>query len=430
MHAHHTRFRPLATALLALLLAACGSSGDSGRGGGGLIDGGGSSTAVCTQPPQLSISGPPSGSPGVAVTDIAVTVTCGASGIRAAEGVSVRLTPTNGTVGVEEQGVIRPDLTTGVTDEFGRIYLAFTPATEADADITGRITATIDDARLLSICRGHAQSRCTGSLALTIQRDEFRFTAPAFGTTATIGASNAQPLQLIWRNASGGRILNPDGGAPCVDLEARFTGGGTAAFGIVIGGDLVPRAQRRVIRLNNAGNFAVPVSVLSDRSGLVEIEAYENRNCGAAATGGLLAGTGVQFIDELCETANEGQDCVDLQMPLALTVVPDATPQAGVDLQMEVRNSAFEPINGAQVLFRILTPAQLGDSNERIFPGGGTTNANGQARSRYFAPNITTTTRVDIEACVRGAGAGDQTGQVCRRRQLTLRPPPTATPVP
>ena len=109
--------------------------------------------------------------------------------------------------------------------------------------------------------------------------------------------------------------------------------------------------------------------------------------------------------------------------------MPDATEQPSVELTMEVRNNAFQPINGAQVLFRILSPS-VTRPNERVFPGGGTTDANGLARSRYFAPNVTAESLVDIEACVRASGSGDESGQVCRRRQLTLKPSTTPTPAP
>lgn len=426
------RFRLLVGLVVVLALAACGSSGDSGRGAGGLIGqdpGTGSGSTIDT--PVLSMTGPTAGSPGVELPGFRVSVNQG-SGTRttAAEGVGVTLTATNGTVSVVERGVTRPGLSNGFTDAFGRMNFTFTPDAAVIGNATGVVTAEISDPRYLDVCFDDLEAVCEGSLSVAIQRDDFRFTSPVFGTSVTVGRPNAQRLLFNWRNAGGQPITNPNGGNPCVDLEARFTGAGASAQrGIVISGDPTPPQQRRTVQLNSAGNFAQTVQVFSDLSGFVEIDARENRSCGASPSGELIATTGVQFIDEFCEQSADGRDCVDLRLPLALTVNPDAAEQSSVELVMDVRNSAFQPINGAQVLFRILSPSVL-RPNERVFPGGGTTDANGLARSRYFAPNISTESQVDIEACVRAAGSGDETGQFCRRRQLTLRPPPTPTPTP
>ncbi len=424
------RLRLLVGLVSVVAMAACGSSGDSGRGAGGLIGQGpgtGGSSTIST--PVLRMTGPASGSPGVDLPGFRVAINQGTgTRITAAEGVGVTLTATNGTVSIVERGVTRPGLSSGFTDAFGRLSFVFTPDAAVTANTTGVISATISDPRYLDICFDDLDAVCEGSLSVAIQRDVFQFTSPVFGSAVTVGRPSAQRLQFNWRNANGQPIVNPNGGNPCVDLTARFTGAGaTAQRGIIISGDPTPQQQRRSVQLNSAGNFAQTVEVFSDLSGFVEIDAVENRSCAAAASGELIATTGVQFIDEFCEQSADGRDCVDLRLPLALTVTPDAAEQSSVDLTMEVRNNVFQPINGAQVLFRILVPS-VPRTNERIFPGGGTTDANGLARSRYFAPNITVETTVDIEACVREAGSGDETGQFCRQRQLTLKPPPTATP--
>jgi hypothetical protein len=426
MFADARRIKLVATALIVLCLAACGSSGDSGRGGGGLIDQGPGNGSTL-RPPVLSMVGPTTGSPGVDLAGFRVEVS--QAGRTAAEGVGVTLTATNGTVSIVERGVTRPGLGSGLTDAFGRLNFIFTPDPAVTTSSTGVVTATITDPRYIDICFDDLLAVCAGTLAVSIQQDDFRFTAPVFGSAITVGSPNAQRLQLTWRNANGQPVVNPNGGNPCVDLETRFSGSGTAPAGIIISGDPTPRAQRRRVQLNASGNFVQTVSVFSDLAGFLEIDALENRTCSAAPTGELIATTGVQFIDEFCEQSADGRDCVDLRLPLALTVVPDAAEQSSVELVMEVRNSAFQPINGAQVLFRILSPSVL-RPNERVFPGGGTTDANGLVRSDYYAPNISAESLVDIEACVRAAGSGDQTGQFCRRRQLTLRPPPTSAPAP
>ena len=416
-----------AALLAALGLAGCGSSGDSGRGAGGLIGQGPGGSSSTVRAPVLSMSGPATGSPGVDLPGFRVQVSLEER--TAAEGLGVSLTATNGTVSIVERGVTRPGLGDGFTDAFGRLNFVFTPDPAVTTNSTGVITATITDPRYLDVCFDDLDAVCEGSLAVSIRQDDFRFTAPVFGTAVTVGAPNAQRLQLTWRNANGQPIVNPNGGNPCVDLETRFSGAGAAPAGLIISGDSTPRAQRRRIQLNSAGNFVQTVEVFSDLSGFLEIDARENRTCGAEPSGELIATTGVQFIDEFCERSADGRDCVDLRLPLALTVMPDATEQPSVELTMEVRNNAFQPINGAQVLFRILSPS-VTRPNERVFPGGGTTDANGLARSRYFAPNVTAESLVDIEACVRASGSGDESGQVCRRRQLTLKPSTTPTPAP
>jgi hypothetical protein len=425
MSLENCRVRSLAVVLVAFALAACGSSGDSGRGSGGLIDqtpGGNSAVRV----PALTLLGPTTGgSPGVDLPGFFVRVTQGNSSL-AAENVGVSLTATNGTVSIVERGEVFAGRRTGFTDAFGRLSFVFTPDPSLTERSTGTVTATITDPRYIDFCLDDEEAVCEDRLAISIQLDDFRFTAPAFEAAITIGAENAEPLEFTWRDANGQAVVNPNGGRPCVDLKTRFSGG-TAPAGIIVGGDPTPRAQRLRVPLDSSGDFAQTVEVVGELTGTVEIDALENRRCETNPAGALIATTTVQFIDEFCEQTADGRDCVDLRLPLALTVVPSATEQPSVELVMEVRNKAFQPIRDANVDFKILSPA-VRRPNERVFPGGGRTDANGLARSRYYAPNITTESLVDIEACLRGASSGDETGQVCRRRQLTLRPSPTSAP--
>jgi hypothetical protein len=91
----------------------------------------------------------------------------------------------------------------------------------------------------------------------------------------------------------------------------------------------------------------------------------------------------------------------------------------------------FGPIDGAQVLFSIVNPASPGDINERVFPGGGTTNVNGIASSQYYIPTFTPplteddVRTVDLRACVRKSPSNsDPEAQVCSTRRVEIVGPP------
>lgn len=423
----------MAMGLIAIMLSACGGSGDGGRGGGPLLDS--ANPSGTSLPPVLEVTGPASGSPGVEAIGFRVSVTRG--GRTAAQDLGITLSATNGMVSIVERGITRPGLASGFTDAFGRLEFTFTPDADLTADATGVIVAEVTDRRFANgSCIDNANAVCEGSVAFTIRADQFRFTAPTFGTAVNVGRPNAQALQFQWRTADGRPVINPQGGGACVDLSTRFSGAGTSQFGLIIAGDPTPQSQRRRVLLNSNGSFAQSVTIFSDRSGFLEVEARENRSCGPTASGELLASTGVQFLDEPCEQTSDGRDCVDLRAPLVLmTGSGESANQPSADLTMEVRNAAFQPVDNIQVLFRILSAASGGgsrpnDPNERVFPGGGTTDASGIARSTYFAPIVSTEAVVDIEACVRALGSGDIDGRFCRTRRITLRPPPPPPPAP
>lgn len=329
----------------------------------------------------------------------------------------------------------------GMTDEFGKVAFSITPSTSSTANQTLTITgATVNtnDTALTTSC-ALSGSRCSTTFQVRVQPDSFQFTSPVFGASGTVGDVNAVPLTFQWATAgtatssASSTSIAKAGVAGCVNLSATFTGNGTSSYVLRINGDNVAVSQTRVVKLDANGNFQVPVAVVSDRSGFVQVTATENRNCATSTTttttsGTLSATTGVQFVDEICEFASDGGNCVDLTAPLRILSSPDTSgAQRTADLSFSVLNSAYAPIDGAQVLFSIVTPGNAGNPNERVFPGGGTTNANGIATSKYYVPTFTPALtssdvrNVDVRACVRRqATSSSDTGVVCSTRRLQI----------
>jgi len=389
--------------------------------------------------PTLSFlaSSPSEATPGAERTGF-VAVLTRADGT-AVQGATLNLTAPSGTIAVFENGVRRPGLSSLRTDAAGRVAFSYTPTSDAAIDSTVAISATVagEQGQISTDCQSNSAAVCTASRNVTIRSDNFQFTAPAFGTSVTVGNTDQNPEQLAfrWRTATG------QGVPECIDLATTFRGAGNAQFGLIIGNDPTPQTQIRRVQLNANGELSNTIRVFSDRSGFLEITARENRGCAASASGPLTASTGVQFEDEVCTTSADGRNCVDLAAPLRVFASPDASgAQRAADLTLDVRNAAFQPIDGRQVTFAIITPANPGDPNERVFPGGGTTDANGLARSRYLVPTFnpplavdnpataadeTEIRTVDIEGCVRRETDSGNEAKVCstRRIEIVAQPP-------
>ena len=314
------------------------------------------------------------------------------------------------------------------TDDAGLLNFSFTPAASGTTAQIVQVTATVNtsaDTEAVALC-GESDSQCSDEIDVQVQADTFEFTAPDFGASGQVGSNNAIPLAINWRDGAGNGVTG------CVNLTTTFSGSGSADFGLVINNDTVnTRQQRTNVSVVN-GQFERSHALFSDRSGFVEVIAIDNRNCSPTPGNSLTASTGVQFNDVVCDTS-DAQDCVDLQAPIRVLSSPDESGnQRTADLTMEVRNDAFEPIDGARITFEITTPASAGDPNERVFPGGGTTNANGIANSTYFVPTFNPplaadeVRTVEIQGCVRGAAAGGAAdGRVCRTRRIEIVAPPT-----
>ncbi|MES2886039.1 MAG: hypothetical protein V4709_14630 [Pseudomonadota bacterium] len=385
--------------------------------------------------PVLTLTGPVEATPGAERTGYIATL-ARVDGT-AVQGATLNFAAATGTIAVFEGGVRRPGLTSLKTDAAGRVAFSFTPSADAAADSTVVLNATVaeDQGQISADCESNADAVCAASRNVTIQSDDFQFTGPAFGTSVTVGNPNAEPLAFRWQTAAGAGV--PE----CIDLAATFRGAGNAQFGLIVGDDPTPQTQIRRVQLNASGNLANSIRVYSDRSGFLEITARENRGCAATASGALTASTGVQFVDEICTTSADGRNCVDLAAPLRVFASPDASgAQRSASLTLDVRNAAYQPVDGAQVTFTILSPANAGDPNERVFPGGGTTDANGLASSRYLVPTFNPPLdpddpddpadtfdirTVDIEGCVRGQSGGDTEAKVCSTRRIEIVAQPT-----
>lgn len=389
-----------------------------------------------TPPPstvRVRVSGPTTVSPNVSQAGYTATVeSVDAEGtVIASEATKLAITLSDGgavTLTPNAEGL------RGVTDANGKVGFSITPLTSTTANRSIVLTAKVDttNSSALTAACALATSTCTQTLDLLVQPDVFSFTSPIYGAQGTVGEPNAVPLSFRWATAAGTGVPG------CVNLSASFQGSSTSPYLLKINGDPVPATQTRVVKLGSDGGLQVPVSVLSDRSGFVLVTATENRACGASTvtSGTLTASTGVQFVDEICVTTSDGRNCVDLQAPLRTLSSPDASGvQRTVNLTFTVLNNAYQPVDGAQVLFNIVTPANgASTSNERIFPGGGTTSASGVATSQYYVPTFTpaltaTDVRtVDVQACVRRfTSTGTDTGAlVCSTRRIEIVGPPAS----
>lgn len=322
-----------------------------------------------------------------------------------------------------------------VTSDDGTVKASYRSKASGSAAQEVQLTATVDTAANSEAAAGCQRqgSVCTFTIKVRVQPDTFVFSNPVYGATRLVGANNAQPLTFSWQDNTGAGVTG------CVDLTATFRGGSTSPFGVIIGADpATASAQIKRVQVNG-GNFANQVSLFSDRSGFVELTAVENRSCSDTPAGSLTTTNGVQFTDDICQTTSDGRNCVDLQAPLQVRSSPDASGnQRTVDLRFEVRNNAYQPVDGAQVTFAIANDAGRADTNERVFPGGGTTDTNGVGNSKYFVPvlapvttdlngdgrvnqNDTRTELVDLQACVRRMGTeGGQTATVCSTRRVQI----------
>ena len=382
-------------------------------------------------------------------------------GNEAIQGAPIRFTATNAAVAIVENGVERPGLSTGLTNSSGQLSFVLTP-NSGSADTTIQVTAAYDGSaagatsELTEQCQ--SSGACARTLNVTVRADNFQFTSPVFGTSVLVGRSNAQPLAFRWQTSAGAGV------PACIDLDAAFQGSSDAPFGLVVSGDPTPVTQIRRVQLNSAGELQTTISVYSDRSGFVSITARENRNCdaGGGSSTGLTTSTGVQFRDQP-GTANNH---VDLDAPLKVQVSSDTGTQRRATITLDVRNNAFGRLDGEQVLFCIANPtistrtvstdssttppststptvtnsSRNIDTNERVFPGGGTTNSEGLATTQYFIPALdlapttqqssstfsTTTTRsatIDVSGCVRRVSCSQSNdGQVCSTRTVQIVP--------
>ncbi|HEX4873192.1 MAG TPA: hypothetical protein VFV27_12850 [Nevskiaceae bacterium] len=374
--------------------------------------------------PQVSLFGPDQASPNQ-TTATPYELRFVRIGGEPVQGARFTLSTTNGTISVIENGVVRPGLTSGVTDATGSFRFSHTPGAIGSQSETARITASFDSAsgvngsEVASQCRSDAEAICSAQLNVTVRADTFRFASPAYGEAATTGRDNATELTFDWIDADNQRISG------CLNLATRFTGSANAVFGLVVGNDPTVRTQINRALLAESGAFANPVRVFSNRSGFLEIIAVENRDCMDGASGELTTTTALQFEDVIPErefnvTLTGTSDAMtigeDTELPLTVTVLNDAS----------------EPLDNIDVTFGFCRSATNPKANnEEISPGGGTTTANGVATTTYFLPStfdppITSTTQVTVTACITEQGfsaCADEGSNVCDSFDIFVSPP-------
>lgn len=379
-------------AVSVLTLAACGGGSGSG---GALLDlnnSAGNNPKVTTA--KLAVVGPTEASPGVERTGYRATLTQtdGTTAIPA-QPLSFK-SDSGGTFNVTNGSAQSVNATTANTNNFGQVQFSYTPANAVTVDKTVKLTVTADN------YMDATGNPVTQSVNVTVRADTFKFTAPTFGSSAGVGSNNAKPLRFQWANSpqSGGAAV---AGKVCLKTDSTGL--------LIINNDPTVRSQTQQVMtsVDSGGDFATPVSLFSDSSGFVQVTASDCGNVSRTAT------VGVQFVDDPCT----GDGCVSLDAPVTTPPSPDASGnQRKAKLTVDVRNDAFKPIDGIQVTFTLVN-AISSSVNEYVFPGGGTTNASGQATSEYFVPASTGTARV--RACVRRSSGEN----LCRERDIQVKSP-------
>ena len=322
--------------------------------------------ALSVEPPTLSFTGPNDAAPGRVRTGFQLQLTRSDGIALQGEKISV----TSSVQGTISDTNPNPSAERFVTDAFGRINFSFKPPVSITTETVATLTATVTGTPL------------TRSFDLTIKPDTFLFTAPDAGTPIPVGVNNRQPLNFSWRTATS------DGGAPVQGTLKLTTDSPTALF--VVNDDPQNPVDSVVVNTNSSGTFAFPVAIYSNSSEFVTITARDQ-----AATQRQTTLT-VQFVDQPGTTPGHVNLVVD-----PLQVETSTTTQNKATIEFTVLNEAFEPIAGQDVSFTLVQSAS-GDNLERIFPGGGTTDGQGQARSEYFSGRSAGTAR--IRACVVSVG--------------------------
>lgn len=315
---------------------------------------------VTIEPDQIQLSGPSDAFPGERRTGFVVKLTR-ADG-RTIPGARVEITAGQGTI-----EHIRSSSSPGNfrTDDFGEIAFAYTPPAGIVQTTNVTITATATDSAIAT------------DTIVTVRPHSFRFTAPEPNSAVLVGVDNAQPLSFSWTTAGGSGVVG-DVVLTSSSTNARF----------LVNTDVESRGVRSVtVRTNSAGNFSQPVSIFSNFSEFVTITATD------ASNGQQIAKLPIQFVD----TPGTNPDSAILTVTPA-RINASLNPDATAELLFRVTNDANEPIDGLDVVFRIVGGST--HPNEEIFPIGGTTRQ-GEARSTYYPrPGTGTPQDVLLEACL------------------------------
>lgn len=371
--------RLFATLLVACSVVAC--SDDDAE--GGLLAGNNADDELTDLTDAiLTLSGPENAAPGQTTIGYLASLTT-ADGT-AVENQFIAILPVEG-----GQIAAPPDqpATNGAnTDAFGRVRFSFTPPDDVTEATTINIRATATDDNNLEV---------EDTLRVTVRPDVFQFTAPNPNTPVQVGSANAEPISFQW-------VRDAEAGGGGVSGEVRLSINNNAR--IVVNDDPQNAQQQVTIQTSatSGGNFRVPVSIFSNTSGFATLTARDN----AATT--RTATVNVQFVDQ----AGTSEGTRNLTAA-PLIVEPAPSSSRFSQLEFEVLNDAFDPVTGIDVTFELLIPAG-GGNNERVFPGGGTTDAQGRASAQYEAGVVEGT--ATVRACVRNTSN-------CDTRDITIAEP-------
>ena len=319
-------------------------------------------------PPVITLTCPANSAPGIANSGFAALVEK-QNGQQVAKA-CITLTASGGTISPPPSTTCTNGSAGVETDDAGRFNFTFTPPASVAQDTVLTITAATTVA-------GQSVSK---SCQTTARADTFQFTSPKTGTPIVVGSETREPLRFQWT-----RSPQTAGGAQGVGgtLQLSITGGGRLVFN----DDPFSESQSISVTTSaaNNGDFERPVSVFSNNSGQSTITAREQ-------TTGRTTNVIVQFVD------TPGEINLD-----ANPLVVQTSPNNGrfSNLVVTVLNQAGAPITGVDVDF-ILVSSASGNVNERVFPQRQTTDASGQAKSRYEAGPTAGTAQVQVR--VEGGG--------------------------
>lgn len=334
-------------------------------------------------PPVITLTCPANAAPGIANTGYSVLVER-QNGQQIPQA-CITLSTTGGTISPPSSTTCESTGVAGnTTNDAGRFNFSFMPPTTVTADTVMTLTATTTIA-------GETVSK---SCQTTARADTFQFTSPQAGTPIVVGSESREPLRFQWTRSpqtAGGE----QGVAGTVTLQ--ITGGGRLVF------NDDPFSESQSISANTStasnGDFVRPVSVFSNNSGQATISARDQAN-------GRVTNVIVQFVDSPAEINLDAT-------PLTVQTSPNNGRFS--NLVVTVLNQAGAPITGVDVDFLLVTPASS-SVNERVFPQRQTTDASGQAKSRYEAGPTAGTAQVQVR--VEGGGLSNL-------REITVVAPTT-----
>lgn len=311
--------------------------------------------------PVVTVTGKSEVAPGVANSGFSVTVRRGSGG--QVPEACVKFAVSAGSVTAADASPCTDGSGGFLTDDAGSLAFSLTPAAGLSEDTAVVITAS-------STVSGKKGS---GSFTTTAKADTFQFTAPAVGMPIVVGSAGRVPVQFQWTRFSTSGNKGVSGQVSLSSSSARLAldPSSSGVQSLTVG-----------TSASSLGDFSQPVYVYGTAAGQSSIKA-QDPGSGLSTTLSLL------FVQS---PSSINLDASPLQIPASPSSNRYST------LTVTVLNEAGQPISGVTVNFQ-LEKSISDSSNERVFPTIQTTDANGQAKSRYEAGTVTgsATVRVTID---------------------------------